>query len=71
MKSESGMYVAYADGSRSASAQPVVETSAPSGNLISLMANHVYVTGPVHLPVVVSRPGQSQSAGSVRNRTHS
>lgn len=37
--SDSSTYIAFRDGTSSGSAQPVVETTAPSDSLASLMAN--------------------------------
>lgn len=37
--SDSSTYIAFRDGTSSGSAQPVIETTAPSDSLASLMAN--------------------------------
>ena len=41
--SDSSSHIAFKDGTSSGSAQPIVETTAPSDSLASLMANWVVV----------------------------
>jgi hypothetical protein len=43
----SSTHIKFKDGTSTAAAQPVIETTAPSSNLAAIMANWVLVSAPV------------------------
>lgn len=49
-RTDSSTHIAFTDGTSSASGQPVIETTAPSDNLASIMANWVIVVPSVIVP---------------------
>ena len=61
----SSSHIAFKDGTSSAAAQPVVETTAPSNGLASITANWlVAVAQPAH---VDATPSQKESHPAQRN----
>lgn len=58
----SSSHIAFKDGTSSAASQPVVETTAPSNSLASIMANWlIVVAAPAHLDATPSHK-ESQAA---------
>lgn len=57
-RTDSSTHIAFTDGTSSASGQPVVETTAPSDNLASIMANWSIVVPAVIVPPVAPETEQ-------------
>jgi hypothetical protein len=57
----SSTHIAFKDGTSSAAEQPVIETTAPSNTLASVMANWVIVFGPPATSASTGEPTETPS----------
>ncbi len=53
-RTDSSTHIAFKDGTSSESGQPVIETTAPSNNLASMMANWAIIVPSLIVPPVKS-----------------
>jgi len=52
-RTDSSTHIAFTDGTSSASGQPIIETTAPSNNLASIMANWAIIVPSLIVPPIV------------------
>lgn len=59
-KTDSSTHIAFVDGTSSASGQPIVETTAPSNNLASIMANWAIIVPSLIVPPIDPESGDGR-----------